>query len=216
MTTNGSRLWALALLPLALAACGGGGDSAAEGEDGGAVTETTDSAAAATMPVGSDTMAMAGAGGQLTDANVAAVLSVADSGEIRPSQAAQQQAQNAQVKEYAQMMVTEHGMLEDSLRALTGRLGVTPAPNALSQQLRTQADSAMQALQGQTGANFDRAYMQWMVASHQATLTAIDSQLMPAIQNAEMRTAVQQQVRPRVEQHLQRAQQIQSSLGGAQ
>lgn len=216
MTTNGSRLWALALLPLALAACGGGGDSAAEGEDVGAVTETTDSAAAATMPVGSDTMAMAGAGGQLTDANVAAVLSASDSGEIRPSQAAQQQAQNAQVKEYAQMMVTEHGMLEDSLRALTGRLGVTPAPNALSQQLRTQADSAMQALQGQTGANFDRAYMQWMVASHQATLTAIDSLLMPAIQNAEMRTAVQQQVRPRVEQHLQRAQQIQSSLGGAQ
>jgi putative membrane protein len=216
MMVKGSRLWALALLPLALAACGGGDDGAAEGDDVGAVTETADSSAAATMPVGADTMAMAGAGGQLTDANVAAVLSVADSGEIRPSQAAQQQAQNAQVKEYAQMMVTEHGMLEDSLRALTGRLGVTPAPNAMSQQLRTQADSAMQALQGQSGANFDRAYMQWMVASHQATLTALDSQLIPAIQNAEMRTAVQQQVRPRVEQHLQRAQQIQSSLGGAQ
>lgn len=216
MMAKGSRFWALALLPLALGACGGGGDSAAEGEDVGAVTETADSSAAATMPVGADTMAMAGAGGPLNDANVAAVLSVADSGEIRPSQAAQQQAQNAQVKEYAQMMVTEHGMLEDSLRALTGRLGVTPAPNAMSQQLRTQADSAMSALQGQTGAGFDRAYMQWMVASHQATLTALDTQLIPAIQNAEMRTAVQQQVRPKVEQHLQRAQQIQSSLGGAQ
>lgn len=216
MMVKGSRLWALALLPLALAACGGGTDEGTAEGDAGAVTESADSSAAATMPVGADTMAMAGAGGQLTDANVAAVLSVADSGEIRPSQAAQQQAQNAQVKEYAQMMVTEHGMLEDSLRALTGRLGVTPAPNAMSQQLRTQADSAMSALQGQTGANFDRAYMQWMVASHQATLTALDTQLIPAIQNAEMRTAVQQQVRPRVEQHLQRAQQIQSSLGGAQ
>ena len=214
---KGSRLWALAFLPLALAACGGG-DEGAAGGDAGAVSETADTGAAATMPVGGDTMAMGGAaaGGQLTDANVAAVLSVADSGEIRPSQAAQQQAQNAQVKEYAQMMVTEHSMLEDSLRALTGRLGVTPAPNALSQQMRTQADSAMSALQGQTGAGFDRAYMQWMVASHQATLTALDTQLIPAIQNAEMRTAVQQQVRPRVEQHLQRAQQIQSSLGGAQ
>jgi putative membrane protein len=206
-----SRIWALALLPLALAACGGG-DDAAEG-DAGVVTESADSSAAATMPMGADTMAMAGAGGALTDANVAAILSVADSGEIRPSQAAQQQAQNAQVKEYAQMMVTEHGMLEDSLRALTGRLGVTPAPNAMSQQLRTQADSAMSALQGQTGAGFDRAYMQWMVTSHQATLTALDTQLIPAIQNPEMKTAVQQQVRPKVEQHLQRAQQIQSSLG---
>lgn len=210
-----SRLWTLALLPLALAACGGG-DEGEAGGDAGAVSETADTMAAATMPVGGDTMAMGGAapGGQLTDANVAAILSVSDSGEIRPSQAAQQQAQNAQVKEYAQMMVTEHSMLEDSLRALTGRLGVTPAPNALSQQLRTQADSAMSALQGQSGAGFDRAYMQWMVASHQATLTALDTQLIPAIQNAEMRTAVQQQVRPRVEQHLQRAQQIQSSLGG--
>lgn len=213
---KGTRLWALALLPLALAACGGGGDEGTAEGDAGAVTETADSSAAATMPVGADTMAMAGAGGQLTDANVAAVLSVADSGEILPSQAAQQQAQNAQVKQYAQMMVTEHGMLEDSLRALTQRLGVTPAPNAMSQQMRAQADSAMQALQGQTGANFDRAYMQWMVTSHQATLTALDTQLIPAIQNAEMRTAVQQQVRPRVEQHLQQAQQIQSSLGGGQ
>lgn len=203
----------LALLPLALAACGGG-DRAAE-EDVGAVTETADSAALATMPP-ADTMAMAGgAAGMLSDANVAAILSVADSGEIRPSQAAQQQAQNAQVKEFAQMMVTEHGMLEDSLRALTQRLGVTPAPNAMSQQLRTRADSAMQALQGQTGAAFDRSYMQWMVASHQATMDALDTQLIPAIQNAEMRAAVQQQVRPRVEQHLQRAQQIQSSLGGS-
>ncbi|HEX8273980.1 MAG TPA: DUF4142 domain-containing protein [Longimicrobiaceae bacterium] len=214
---KGSRLWALAVLPLALAACGGG-DEGAAGGDAGAVSETADTTTAATMPVGGDTMAMGAgaAGGQLTDANVAAILSVADSGEIRPSQAAQQQAQNAQVKEYAQMMVTEHGMLEDSLRALTGRLGVTPAPNAMSQQMRTQADSALSALQGQTGANFDRAYMQWMVASHQATLTALDTQLIPAIQNPEMKTAVQQQVRPRVEQHLQRAQQIQSSLGGAQ
>ena len=210
---KGSRLWALAFLPLALAACGGG-DEGAAGGDAGAVSETADTTAAATMPVGADTMSMAGAGGQLTDANVAAILSVADSGEIRPSQTAQQQAQNAQVKEYAQMMVTEHSMLEDSLRALTARLGVTPAPNAMSQQLRTRADSAMQALQGQTGAGFDRAYMQWMVASHQATLNALDTQLIPAIQNPEMRTAVQQQVRPRVEQHLQRAQQIQSSLGG--
>ncbi|HEX2191453.1 MAG TPA: DUF4142 domain-containing protein [Longimicrobiaceae bacterium] len=204
-----SRLWGLAMLPLALAACG----AQEEVGDQSGVMVTADTMAAATMPP-MDTMAAAGTGA-LSDAQVAAVLSVADSGEIRPSQTAQQQAQNAQVQEYAQMMVRDHGILEDSLRALAQRLNVTPQPSPLSQQLRTQADSAMQALGGQSGAAFDQAYMQWMVQSHQATLNALDQQLIPAIQNPEMRTMVQQRVRPAVEQHLQRAQQIQSSLGGA-
>lgn len=206
-----ARLFGLFLLAPALAACGGGDEPATNG----AVVETADTGAMGTMPAG-DTMGMSGGAGAMTDANVAAVLSVADSGEIRPSQLAVNQAQNAQVREYAQMMVRDHGMLEDSLRALAQRLNVTPQPNQLSQQMRTQADSAVQALQGQSGAAFDQAYMQWMVQSHQATLNALDQQLIPAVQNPEMRTAVQQRVRPAVEQHLQRAQQIQSSLGGTQ
>ena len=197
-----SQLWVLACLPLALAAC--------------ERTPPGEKAAAETMPetttVATETTAVQGAG-QPTDANVAATLSMSDSAEILPSQVAQQKAQNAQVRDYAQMMVRDHGMLEDSLLALTRRIGLTPAPDAMSRQLKTQADSVTRALQAQTGAAFDQAYMQWMVLSHQTALNAVDQQLLPAIQNPELKNAVQQQVRPMIQQHLQQAQQIQSSLG---
>jgi hypothetical protein len=53
-----TRLWVLAALPLALAACGGG-DDAAEGTTDDAAVITTDSAATSTVPMPGDT-AMSG------------------------------------------------------------------------------------------------------------------------------------------------------------
>ena len=206
----GSRRLALAVLgALALGACGG--DGAQTDQTAARDTLAPDPAArAGGTTVGQTPMADTAA---ITDANIAAILSAANQAEIRPSQLAQQRTQNQQVRQYAQRMVTDHTALEDSMRALTQRQNLTPQENQLSRQILAQTDSVTQHLQGLQGAEFDREYMQFMVQSHQLTLNTIDRQLLPAAQNPQLRSAVEQRVRPAVAGHLQEAQQLQGNLG---
>jgi len=183
---------------IGLAACGGGEEE----------QETAINADTATAPTSA-----AAPAGALGDPQIAAILAASDSSEIQPSQLALQKAQNAQVKEFAQRMVTDHGALSDSLRAMAQQNNITPAPNEMSQQMQTQTQTVMQSLQGLSGAAFDSVYVQAMVQSHQAALNAVESQLIPAAQNPQLRTALEQKVRPAVSMHLQQIQQIQGTLG---
>jgi predicted outer membrane protein len=69
---------------------------------------------------------------------------------------------------------------------------------------------------GSTGAGgsnaFDRAYIAQQVTAHARTLAIVDAAIARGTQ-AELKTALQSQVRPSVAQHLQMAQQIQQRLG---
>lgn len=174
----------------------------------GMTTDTTGMIGGAAPPAAE----MPPAGAALSTSQVTAILAATDSAEINPSRLAEQRAQNPQVKEYAGRMIREHGMLEDSLRAMEQRQNITPAPSQISQQIHSQTQSTMSRLQGLSGAEFDQAYMQSMVQSHQEALTMIDNQLLPSTQDPQLRTAISQQVRPIVMSHLEAARQIQQSL----
>jgi len=206
------RLFPGSILILALAACGPGNQNEAirsgEGAPGAAAPPAAEMAppAPGTVPPGGTTAA-------LSTPQIVAVLTASDSAEIKPSQLAMDKAQNADVKAYAQRMITDHGMLEDSLKALERQENVSPAPNAMSQQIETETRSTLQQLQGLSGAEFDRAYMQAMVQSHQAALNAVDTQLLPSAQDPKVKMALEQKVRPIIVAHLESAQAIQRSLG---
>ena len=93
-----------------------------------------------------------------------------DTSEIQPSQLAGQKAENTAVRDFAQRMINDHGMLSDSLRAMAQANNITPAPNPLSQQVQSQTQTTLQRLQGLSGAEFDQAYMQAMVDSSDGDL----------------------------------------------
>jgi putative membrane protein len=185
-------------------ACGGGDQ---EGTDMAATADT-----AATMPAPTTEPAAGAPAGAISDPEIAAILAASDTAEILPSRIANEKGQNAQVKQYAQRMITDHGMLSDSLRAMAQQNNIMPTPNPVSQQMQTQTQATVQTLQGLSGAALDSAYVQAMVQSHQTTLNTIDTQLLPAAQNPQLRTALEQKVRPAVAMHLEQAQQIQNSL----
>ncbi|MBW3628848.1 MAG: DUF4142 domain-containing protein [Gemmatimonadetes bacterium] len=186
------------MIVLAGAACGGGEEAA----DTAAVTDS-----AATGPA-------APAAPAVGDPEIAAILAASDTAEIQPSQLALQKGQNAAVRDFAQRMINDHGMLSDSLRVMAQQNNMAPAPNPASQQMQSQTQTTLQSLQGLSGAAFDSAYVQAMADSHQLTLTTLDSQLIPSAQNPLLRTALEQKVRPAVAMHLEQVQQIQRSLGG--
>jgi len=158
----------------------------------------------------------AGAGGAMgnmgatSEANVVALLHESNLGEIRAGTLAQQRASSQAVRGFASQMVTDHTALDQRGNSIAQSAGITPSlPN---NTLPEQNTTDVSALQGQSGAAFDRAYIAQQVVAHQRTLALVDASL-PLVQTAALRTALQNEVRPRVAEHLRMAQQLQTQVG---
>ena len=147
-----------------------------------------------------------------SDAKIAAVASTSNMSEILPSQVALDKAQNAQVRQFAQRMITEHQRFEQQMQQMLQQKGVAPEHNAYSYQLERNLQPMMRELQAASGAQFDRLYMQHQVGSHMNTLHALDTSLIPNARDAQMKTMLSQQVRPAVAAHYAEAQRIQAGL----
>jgi putative membrane protein len=145
------------------------------------------------------------------DAQIFGALHVSNVAEITAAMTAQQKGTDSAVKSFASMMMSEHSALDQQGNALAQQIGVTASQpdSALTVQQRNEADALRSA---PAGAQFDRLYISQQIADHQRTLNLVDNSI-AAAQHAELKTALQSQVRPAVAQHLARARQIQSSLG---
>ena len=145
------------------------------------------------------------------DAQIAAVVVAANQVDIDAGKLAASKASSAQVKEFAQRMVTDHTAVNKSASDLVTKLHVTPEPNATSGSLKKGGDENVAALQKLNGATFDRAYVDHEITYHQAVLDAVDQTLIPSAQNAELK-ALLVKVRPAFVAHLEHAKQLQTSL----
>jgi putative membrane protein len=148
----------------------------------------------------------------LTDPEIAHIAVTANAIDSTMGQLAKTRARSSAVKGFAQTMVTDHGGVNRQAVELAQRLKVTPQENDVSRQLQQGAEQARASLESKSGAEFDRGYMQREVEYHQAVLDALDRALIPSAQNVELK-ALLEGVRPAFVAHLERAKQIQGSLG---
>lgn len=105
------------------------------------------------------------------DADFMTAADLAGLAEIELGKLAQTKAQNAEVKKFAGQMVTDHTKAGDELKALGKKKDFKPA---------TELDSAhkliMQKLQGLSGADFDKAYVDAMVDDHEDAVDLFEGQ----------------------------------------
>ena len=86
--------------------------------------------------------------------------------EVQMGNLALQNAQSADVKAYAQRMVTDHGTSNAELAQLATVKGL-----ALPTELAGKHQQGLEHLRGLSGAEFDKAYMQHMVGDHGEAVT---------------------------------------------
>jgi putative membrane protein len=157
------------------------------------------------------TAASAVAAATPNDAQIAAIVVTANQVDIDAGRLAVQHTRNAEVKAFAQRMVTDHTGVNQSAVELVTRLKVTPEDNPTSLSLKAGGDANLAALKALHGAAFNRAYVDHEVAYHQQVLDAVDQVLIPSAQSAELK-ALLVQVRPAFVAHLDHAKQIRASL----
>ena len=146
-----------------------------------------------------------------TDPQIAAIVVTANQVDIDAGKLAGSKSTSKQVKDFAQLMVTDHSGVNQSATALVTRLRVTPESNPTSQSLQQGGDQNLATLKTLTGKAFDKAYIDHEVAYHQAVLDAVDQTLIPSAHNEELK-ALLVKVRPAFVAHLAHAKQLQASL----
>jgi putative membrane protein len=156
---------------------------------------------------------VAGASAQgVNDAQIASIVVTANTVDIDAGKLAQTTSTNAEVKKFAERMITDHTGVNKSAVDLVTKLKVTPEDNATSKSLKAGGDSNLANLKTLKGTAFDKAYIDNEVTYHQQVLDAVDKTLIPSAKNEELK-ALLVKVRPAFVAHLEHAKMIQSSMG---
>jgi putative membrane protein len=150
----------------------------------------------------------------LDDPTIVAIFDAANTADIETGSLAAKRAQSKAVRDYGAMIAHDHGAVRQLGRDLAKKLSVTPTPPADDASAKAHAE-AMTTLRAKHGADFDRAFLEHEVAFHQAVIDAIQTTLLPAIQNEELKALVVK-VAPAFQAHMLAAQRLEKELGEKQ
>lgn len=176
-------------------------------EPGSATGSASGSAAPAPAP------AAVPAAPALSDAQIAAIVVAANQVDIDAGKLAMTKSKNAEVKKFAERMVTDHSAVNKSAVDLVTKLKVAPEESDVSKSLASGGSTTRTKLEALDGDAFDRAYVDNEVAYHEAVIGVLKSQLIPAASNKELKDALVN-VQPAFDAHLEHAKKIQQSLAG--
>ena len=126
-----------------------------------------------------------------TDPQIAHIAYTAGQLDIAAAQQALDKSTNADVREFAELMLRDHQAVNDQALALLKTLGVTPEDNATSQALATAAAAKHDELAALEGPAFDAAYVANEVAFHQTVNNALAETLIPSAQNPELKALLE-------------------------
>ena len=150
----------------------------------------------------------------INDAQIASIVVTANQVDIDAGRLAASKGSAADVKNFGQLMASDHAGVNKAAVDLATKLKVTPEDNATSRALKAAGDANVAKLNKLTGKAFDKAYIDNEVAYHQLVLDALDKTLIPGAKNEELQ-ALLVKVRPAFVAHLEHAKKIQATLAAA-
>jgi putative membrane protein len=127
--------------------------------------------------------------------------------EVELAKLAEQHASSAEVKQFAERMMSDHGKAGETLREIGERNGITMPAEPKHAERRE-----LGKLAKLSGARFDREYMSHMVRDHQNDVKEFEKERQHATQ-PDVKSFVEQTL-PTLKEHLQMAKQAQAAVGG--
>lgn len=154
-------IYLLAISALAFQACSGGNKDAKESADSLNMAKDSSTNAVATGGIAVDE----------ADAKFTTQAAVGGMAEVELGKLALEKSSNPQVKEFATMMVKDHGMANTELMAIAKQKNIT-LPSTVDEEHKKKMDD----LSKKTGAAFDKAYVDAMVSGHKSTLKLMEDE----------------------------------------
>jgi putative membrane protein len=126
-----------------------------------------------------------------TDPQIAHIAYTAGVIDIAAAKQALEKTSNKEVKAFAEDMVRDHEAVNKQALDLVKKLNVKPEDNDTSKTLSKNAADKLAELGKLKGAQFDKAYVANEVAYHKAVDNALETQLIPSANNAELKSLLQ-------------------------
>jgi len=137
----------------------------------------------------------------LTDAQILGIADAANGGEVEQATVAEGKAHAESVKEFARMMVKDHGAAKQKGGEIARQLGIAVAPSPRSMSLNKESDDTLTRLHEAKPEDFDKTYMRDQVRLHEKVLGMIDRDLMPQADASQVKSLLSD-MRGRVAHHL--------------
>lgn len=146
----------------------------------------------------------------LDDPTIVAIFDAANTYDIETGGLAAEKSTNPKVKAMGENFVAAHTQVRQKGRDLAAKLGVTPTPPA-DNALGEAHAAAMAKLRSLSGAEFDKAWLDHEIAFHQTVIDAVNTTLLPALDNEEVKALVES-VAPAFVAHMEGAKSLRASL----
>jgi putative membrane protein len=147
----------------------------------------------------------------LDDPTIVAIFDAANTADIETGLLAAERGHSKEVRDFGAMLARDHQQVRQLGRDLAAKLRVTPTPPKDDASAKAHAQ-AMASLRAKRGPDFDRAFLQHEAAFHKSVIDAVQSTLLPAIQNEELKALVVK-VAPAFQAHMLAAQNLERQLG---
>jgi putative membrane protein len=129
------------------------------------------------------------AAGKLDDPTIVAIFDAANTWDIQTGELAEKKGSTKEVRDFGAMLARDHKNVRQQGRDLAKKLGVTPTPPKDFAMVKDH-EAAMKKLESLKGKEFDKAFLAHEVAYHKAVIDAMNTTLLPALQNAEVKDLV--------------------------
>ena len=126
-----------------------------------------------------------------TDPQIAHIAYTAGTIDIEAAKQALKKSRNKDVLDFAKDMVRDHEAVNKRALDLVKKLKVKPEDNDTSKALTKAAAAERAKLAKLKGAAFDKAYVDNEVAYHKQVDSALETLLIPAASNAELKSLLQ-------------------------
>jgi putative membrane protein len=177
---------------------------------GGEYTDSAAGVAGASTSAANATMAATATA--MTDADIFGALALTNAAEVAMAEMALDSSKTPAVRTFATMMVRDHQAMAAEAGALARQLGVVTTAGDRTEDAADDGDDAIDDLRGRSGADFDRAFTDAMIESHEKALELID-RAAEATGTARLDEALAKS-RVKVQAHLEQAKTLKEKVKG--
>jgi putative membrane protein len=135
--------------------------------------------------------ALAAGAGKPTDPQIAHIAYTAGEIDIEAAKQAVKKSKNTDVVAFANDMIRDHEAVNKQALDLVKKLKVKPEDNDTSRALTKAATDERAKLAKLDGAAFDKAYVDNEVAYHKQVNGALETQLIPSAENADLKSLLE-------------------------
>ena len=147
----------------------------------------------------------------LRDAQILKIVDLVNTAEVEQAQIAKTKATHKDVKQFAQMMITQHTQAKQKAAELGRKVNLMPEQSTQAGTLEGKAAQTLATLKMVDATAFDAEYMSAQVQEHQEVLDLLTTKLIPSATDPKLKAELEN-TRTVVQRHLGSAQQIQQSL----